>query len=299
MRTLLRLIWRGVEEMALHPWAQLLTLAAVTLVAFLAGLFLLFLHNLEQRIAATQGHVEFHLYWRADAVQSQVEAQWRELRGLEGLESMQTYTPRQALDHLAASLDAGGPRGQGGSGGRFGWMKDADKLLPATALLNFSVPAENSDWARAMLDRLRKLQGLDSVHYNPLQYDMARTWSRLSNRMVWLLVGFLAVVAGLSVGNTIKLSLYSRKNELEILHLVGATEGYIRMPLLVEGALLGGTGSFLALGLLKLLQLTADSLLNVPPLLIHVQFLPQTTILSLAAVLTGVCVLSSWVAVSR
>ncbi|EGJ49543.1 FtsX-like permease family protein [Desulfocurvibacter africanus] len=293
MRTFLRLVWRGVEEMALHPWAQLLTLAAVTLVAFLAGLFLLFLHNLEQRIAATQGHVEFHLYWRSDGNQNQVEAQWRELRQLEGLESMQTYTPKQALDHLATSLNAGG------TGGRFGWMKDADKLLPATALLNFSVPTENTDWAKAMLDKLRKLPGLDSVHYNPLQYDMARTWSRLSNRMVWLLVSFLAVVAGLSVGNTIKLSLYSRRSELEILHLVGATESYIRMPLLVEGAMLGAVGSFLALGLLKLLQLTADSMLNVPPLLIQVQFLPQTTVLSLAAVLTGVCVLSSWVAVSR
>lgn len=294
MRTFLRLVWRGMEEMALHPWAQLLTLAAVTLVAFLAGLFLLFLHNLEHRIAATQGHVEFHLYWRTDGNQNQIEAQWQELRRMEGLESMQTFTPKQALAHLAESLDTGG---KGVS--RFGWMNGADNLLPATALLRFSVPAKEADWAKSMLDRLRRLPGLDSVHYNPLQYDMARTWSMLSNRMVWLLVGFLAVVAGLSVGNTIKLSLYSRRSELEILHLVGATESYIRMPLLVEGALLGAMGSFLALGLLKLLQFTADSLLNTPPLLIQVQFLPQTTVLSLAAVLTGVCVLSSWVAVSR
>ena len=128
---------------------------------------------------------------------------------------------------------------------------------------------------------------------------MARTWSDVGRKLVWLLVGFLAAVAGLSVGNTIKLSLYSRKGEIEILHLVGATESYIRLPLLVEGAILGAGGSFLALGLLKLLQLAADSLLNVPPLLLEVHFLPQITALSLAALLTAVCVLSSWVAVSR
>lgn len=292
MRTLLRLVWRGVEDMALHPWAQLLTLAAVTLVAFLSGLFLLFLHNLELRIADTQGQVKFQLYWRPDADQARVATQWRDLRKLEGLESMRTYTPREALEHLAASLNTGG-------GARFRWMQGSDSPLPATALLRFRVPAGRPGWSEETLDRLKALPGLESVHFNPLQYEMARTWSAMSHRLVWLLVGFLAVVAGLSVGNTIKLSLYSRRNEIEILHLVGATEGYIRLPLLAAGAILGAVGSFLALGLLKLLQLTADSLLNIPPLLIEVRFLPEVTALSLAAVLTAVCVLSSWVAVSR
>ncbi len=292
MRTLLRLVWRGVEDMALHPWAQILTLAAVTLVAFLSGLFLLFLHNLEMRIADTQGQVEFQIYWRTDADQAQVAVQWRELRKLEGLESMRTYTPQEALEHLASSLHTG-------AGGRFRWMQDSDSPLPATALLRFRVPTGRPGWSEETLGRLKALPGLESVHFNPLQYEMARTWSAMSHRLVWLLVGFLAVVAGLSVGNTIKLSLYSRRGEIEILHLVGATEGYIRLPLLVAGAILGAVGSFLALGLLKLLQLTADSLLNIPPLLIEVRFLPEATALSLAAVLTAVCVLSSWVAVSR
>lgn len=291
MRTLLRLVWRGVEDMALHPWAQLLTLAAVTLVAFLSGLFLLFLHNLELRISASQGQVEFQLYWRTDADQALVDKQWQELRALEGLESMRTYTPREALQHLASSLNT--------AGGRFRWMQNLESPLPATAMLRFRVPAGRPGWSAETLDRLKALPGLEAVHFNPLQYEMARTWSAMSHRLVWLLVGFLAVVAGLSVGNTIKLSLYSRRGEIEILHLVGATEGYIRLPLLVSGALLGMAGSFLALGLLKLLQLTADSLLNIPPLLIEVRFLPEATALSLAAVLTAVCVLSSWVAVSR
>lgn len=293
MRTLLRLVWRGMEEMALHPWAQLLTLAAVALVAFLSGLFLLFLHNLELRVAATQGQVEFQLYWRADAEPAQVERQWADLRALEGLESLRTYTPQEALEHLASSLNPG-------SGDkRFRWLREASSPLPPTALLRFNVPAGRPGWSDDMLDRLKALPGLESVHFNPLQYEMARTWSAMSHRLVWLLVGFLAVVAGLSVGNTIKLSLYSRRNEIEILHLVGATEGYIRLPLLVQGAILGIAGSFLALSLLKLLQLAADSLLNVPPLLVEVRFLPETTALALAAVLTTVCVLSSWVAVSR
>jgi len=292
MRTFFRLVRRGVGEMALHPWAQVMTLAAVALVAFLAGLFLLFLHNLELRMAATRGHVEYQLYWQTRADTATVEQQWQELRQLEGLESMRTFTPREAMEHLATSLATG-------SGSRFRWVDGTDSPLPATALLRFTMSAGQEDWAGHMLEQLRGLPGLDSVHYNPLQYEMARTWSDVGRKLVWLLVGFLAAVAGLSVGNTIKLSLYSRKGEIEILHLVGATESYIRLPLLVEGAILGAGGSFLALGLLKLLQLAADSLLNVPPLLLEVHFLPQITALSLAALLTAVCVLSSWVAVSR
>jgi cell division transport system permease protein len=56
------------------------------------------------------------------------------------------------------------------------------------------------------------------------------------------------VAALFLVGNTIHLVVYSRRDELEIMRLVGATDGYILSPFLVEGALQGVVGATIALG---------------------------------------------------
>jgi cell division transport system permease protein len=101
---------------------------------------------------------------------------------------------------------------------------------------------------------------------------------------------------GLVVGNTIKLALLARRDELEILRFVGASRAYIQFPLLVGGAFQGLLGAGFALGLLKLLHRGIEDMFNVPPLWITISFLPQMHSLSILALLAFVGVLSSLVA---
>jgi cell division transport system permease protein len=72
-------------------------------------------------------------------------------------------------------------------------------------------------------------------------------------RLIGALVGGFLVLAGLFiVSNTIKLTIYARKDELEVLGLVGATRFFIKAPFLIEGIIQGAAG-----GLLALVSLTA------------------------------------------
>lgn len=288
MRILTKLIIQGLADIRHHPWVQLLTLAAVTLVAFLAGLFLLVLHNLDQEMKRSQGEIQFQAYWQPGADMDAVSVQWRELGNLPDLKSLKTFTPEQGLELLAASL---------GQGDDFAWLK-GQSPLPATALISFSVTDDDQhSWAKEMYLHLETLPGVEKVSFNPLQLDLARSWAHFSNRVIWPLILFLGLVLAMVVGNTIKLAQVHRQHEVEILRLVGAARWYIQLPMLVTGAFLGFAGGGLALLMLKGVQLSLKDLLHFPPLWLRLEFLPQEQAVLFMAILTGMGVISSWVAV--
>ena len=288
MHTIQRLLLRGFKDLGINPWAQALTFAAVTLVAFLGALFLLVLHNLDQELKRVRGDVVYQVYWRADAPILEVQDQWRKLKGMQYLAELKTFTPDQAMQDLTKRL---------GKDVDLQWLQ-GERLLPPTALLSFSPPdAGKEQWREATYKELAGLQNVQEVHINTLGSDLAGSWSRASHRLVWPLITFLALVLALVVGNTIRLSMLSRKEEIDILKLVGARSWYIQLPLLVTGAIQGFVGSVLALIMLKIVQASFANFLNVPPLLVRIRFLPFDQVLLLVFVLTSVALLSGMAAV--
>jgi cell division transport system permease protein len=300
--SLLRALGRALADMARHPVANLLTLATVALVVLLAGGFLLLLHNVDAQLVKSRGQVEFQVYWAPGADQAAVAAQVGELRGLPGLAAMKTYTPDQALAELAATLGGDGGDGGEAAGGNtdFSWL-EGDNPLPASAWLSFRVRPgdEGRAWAEGLLARLRALPGVRSVHYNPFQLELAHGWTGLVRGVLWPVIGLLALLVGLVVGNTMRLSLLTRSDEIEILSLVGATPWYIRGPLMVAGMLLGLLGGGLGIGALALAQRRLAGVFDFPPLYLRVEFLPWQQWASLAGAAALVCMLGSLVTVRK
>jgi cell division transport system permease protein len=76
---------------------------------------------------------------------------------------------------------------------------------------------------------------------------------------VKLTMGFLAVLlviaSVLLIANTIRLSLFARRREVEVMKLVGATDWFIRWPFVIEGVILGAIGGTVAIGLLIVAKL--------------------------------------------
>lgn len=282
---------RGLHDMMRHPVANFFTMLTVAMVVLLAGVFLMFLDNVNKELLRTRGQVEFQVYWQEDANLARVENQWKHLAGMDGLKKMTTFTPGQALDELAASLE--GPSD-------FAWLRGQNPL-PASAYLAFGLrPGKDGEqWAQGLLAEFQRLPGVDAVHYNPFQMELAQGWITLANGLIWPLIGVLGLVIALVVGNTMRLSLLTRSDEIEILSLVGAKPWYIRGPLLMAGAVQGLIGSALALGGLKIMQLELADALNFAPLFLKIDFLPTPHWAALAGVATLVAMFSSFVAVRK
>lgn len=286
MRMMLHLVLQGVRNMGRNRWAQIFTMSAVVFVSFLAGLFLLLLYNFNLAVTTTQDKIQYQAYWDRETPLQDVQDQWKEIASWE-IESIRTFTPDQALQSLVDSMSRGfSPEHLAGS-----------NPLPPTALVEISLSAgDEEDPAREILGRLKGLPGIERVSYNPMQMDMARTWLRVTSMVFWPLIGFMFVITGLVVANTLKLNQINRRDEVEILSLVGASPGYIQFPLLVTGALQGLLGGVLAVLLLKGVHLAVKDLLYFPPVWIRIEFLPVLYTGSLLGALIAVGIASSFLA---
>jgi cell division transport system permease protein len=103
-----------------------------------------------------------------------------------------------------------------------------------------------------LASRVGRLPGVADVRYD-------RTWldrlAALTSAVRWVgffLAGLLILAAALTVTNVVRLALFARRDEVEIMELVGAPLAYIRGPFVCEGILQGGLGAVLALAALRL-----------------------------------------------
>lgn len=297
-RMVLRLIKQGVRDLGLNPWAQLLTLAAVTLVAFLSGLFLMALVTLNHQLGTVRGETVFQVYWHPGSDMEMIRGQWESLMHVPGFDRITVYTPDDALKSLGERL---GRTGQNGHGMKedFPFLAEHNPL-PATALVTFSPKDEDFDtWMHDVSSHLNALPGVSRIVATPLRDELGQAWRKVSRYVMWPTITFLCLVLALVVGNTIRLSLLARAQEVEILKLVGAFNWYIRLPLLVGGAVQGAAGGGLALGLLHLMHSQIRDVLNFPPLLMEIRFLPWELCALLVAVPALMGIVGSWVAVRK
>lgn len=103
-----------------------------------------------------------------------------------------------------------------------------------------------------LIEGWRKIAGVDDVHYDAILVNRLSAFVGLVRGLALVLGLVLAVASGFTIANVIRLSVYSREDEIEIMRLVGASKGFIRGPFLVEGSLSGALGGLLASGLLAL-----------------------------------------------
>ncbi|MBP9987904.1 MAG: permease-like cell division protein FtsX [Ruminococcus sp.] len=116
------------------------------------------------------------------------------------------------------------------------------------------------------VNQLKGLNFVDSVRDNR---DIAQTLAQIRMTVTYVSLGIIAVLLIISlfiISNTVRITMYSRKLEINIMKSVGATNWFIRWPFLIEGMILGALSGGLSLGVVwgiyKLLQPTVNSLFS-------------------------------------
>jgi cell division transport system permease protein len=142
--------------------------------------------------------------------------------------------------------------------------------LPESLELTLRKDLAASGRVEDVAESLRTLPGVGDVLADQERLTNLQRMARMLRSALTSLGVILLLAAGFSTGNVIRMSILAREEEITIMRLVGASEGFIRTPLLLEGAFLGLGGSLLAiLGLLGLWLPLSRGFGGISPLLVE------------------------------
>ncbi len=205
-----------------------------------------------QRIADTVGEsVGAVMFLDVDGALAAEEVRAR-ARQVPGVAGAKLVTPEAAMVRVKRALgDAGGFLVEGAEGVGLGWVIEVTPDLGAGAS------------ARSLIDALTALDHVDEVMHPGGEVERAKALMRLLRGAGLFLAVLIGMVTLIVVSNTVKLTLFARRDEIGIMKLVGATDAFVRAPFLFEGLVQGLTGASLALGALYLLHATLAQFLKV------------------------------------
>lgn len=212
----------------------------ITLALAALGLFWTVTSNLGQAVARWRDRVRVIVYLKTEPDASAIPALVARVRAVPGVASAIYVSRATALASLKRVL------------GREAAVVDQIGANPLAASIEIT-PAESAttpDGARAMLAALARLPEVDEVAGSADWVERLSEWQRLLALVGLGIGGVLAVAAILTVTTATTLVLHARRQETEIMRLVGAPEFVIRMPLLLQGMMQGLAGAVVAVAIL-------------------------------------------------
>jgi cell division transport system permease protein len=218
-----------------RPWATLLTIGVMAVaLALPLGLWVV-LDNIGRFGGELQQSREITVFLKPGLGLDRAQALATDLRGRGDVASVKVKTPDEGLKEL---------RERGGLGEAIDAL--GDNPLPSVLIVT---PRGDET---ALAESLSALPDADQVQRDALWRKRLDGWLRFGGRVVWVLGLLLGLGALLVVGNTVRLDIQSRREEIGVLQLLGASDGFIRRPFLYLGAWYGLAAGALALGLLTL-----------------------------------------------
>lgn len=212
-------------------------IGTVTVALMIIAFFGIIVINVQQVAQQWSREIQVIAYLDRVPAMDRVD-EWRtKLETMKEVERVLFVSPDEAFDRFKKRLgeDADLLEGVG------------DDFLPASVEIVLKNEFRHKAGVETVVASLRQIDELQDVSYEPEWLERFDTFVRLLKAGGLIFGGFLLFAALFIVANTIKLTLYARREEIEIMTLVGGTPLFIKMPFLLEGALQGVAGGLLAL----------------------------------------------------
>ena len=225
------LIKEGIKSVFIHGFMSFAAICVTVACLLIVGIFTSVMYNLNLMVQELNQTNEILVYIDENLTDTEAESIETHIRAMDNIYSADFVSREQALKDFLA---------QHGDDPVFAGT-DASTLRHRVVVV-----LEDNNLMKETVDDLYKINGVAeiSAHYE-LAEGFAMIQDLLEVVFVLVLTALLAVSL-LIISNTVKMAMYSRQNEIAIMKMVGATKGFIRLPFVVQGFLLGMAGAGLA-----------------------------------------------------
>jgi cell division transport system permease protein len=288
----LQVLTASLGRISRQPLGSLMTVAVIGIaVALPAGLHLTVSH-VQGLAASWEGGASISLYLDAGTGAQTASELAQRLRDRDEIAEVQLIGAELALAEF---------RELSGFGEALDLLEE--NPLPAVLLVRPDPASSGAEDVERLTEELSGIAAVDIARADLQWLQRLRAITRIAERAILILAVLLAAAVLLVVGNTIRLEVQNRHQEIEISKLVGATDGFIRRPFLYEGFWYGLFGGLLAATLVSLaMLLLRDPIAQLAGLYRSEFRLTGDSPLTLGVVLIGtpaLGLLGSWLAVGR
>ncbi|OMP65769.1 permease-like cell division protein FtsX [Domibacillus epiphyticus] len=226
-RTFRRHFRESFKNMRRNGWMTFAAVSAVTVTLLLTGVFLVIMLNLNKIGTDIENDVEVRVHVKLTASESDRERLKKQIESLPEIESISFSSKEEELQNLIKDM-----------GSDFSLFEQNNPLYDVF-IVKTARPQDTPEVAR----KIEQIEYTEKAVYGEEKVENLFNFMKTARNVGIVLVAGLLFTAMFLISNTIKITIFARRKEIEIMKLVGATNGFIRWPFLLEGLWIGMLGS--------------------------------------------------------
>ena len=226
---------QGVENIWKNKMMAFATFCVLLISPLLVGVSVLFYLNINSMILGLNDQNEIVVIMERGASDEVVASAETSLRAISNINKVEFRSKEDALEERKAGLPAAKEIFDT-------YITDAE-FMPD----GFSVTVKDNDEIEETCRAIEKINGVQEAQSSPQVAEFLRELRRVISLIAGAIIIALAIVSMIMISNTTKASVFARREEIQIMKYVGATNAFIRMPFFVEGMVTGffaGAGAY-------------------------------------------------------
>jgi len=243
-RSLYFMLARAIKNMRRNLFPNVTTVGVITISVLIFSAFSLIAFNLASFLKIWEDKIEVIGYLKRKTPAGEVEALLEKIRQMDGVDSVKYVSPSDAMAFMETHL-----------GGQKNLLEGIQPtVLPPSLEVRLKKEYRNSAKIGEVVSQMNLLPQVEEIQYGREWVEMFSSLVRVFRLTQWVLGGLLLLAMAFIISNTLQLTISSRREEIEIMQLVGASPSFIQIPFYIEGMIQGLLGAGLALIFLFLLQ---------------------------------------------
>jgi cell division transport system permease protein len=271
---------RAIQDIRDHKFLNLVTIITMAVSILIVSAFALFFVNANEIINSWKKGIKIMVYLKPDTPETKVSELIGKIQTMEGIRDVRFISKDEAFQTLKKQMKR--------QSSLFENLKE--NPLPDAFEIRLNASFQNQEKIETLAAGIESFPRVDEVEYGQRWLGQFTNFFNLFRFTGYAMGGLFFMATLLIVANTIRLVLYSRRDEVEVMRLVGATDNFIKAPFYIQSLIQGAFGGIMGLAVLftSFLLISSSMGQGISPVLFTIRFLSPGALCGIILVSTFV-----------